>query len=86
MANQIRDLPSQGKLYIITRDDLPNSFQAVQSIHAVTDLIFKYSPKLQEWYKESNTVVLLSVSNKKALDNVQEGVLPLNFLDITVAF
>ncbi len=55
------------KLYVITRHDMPVAFQAVQSIHAAVDLVFKHHIELKNWHDLSNTIVLLSVKNEKAL-------------------
>lgn len=55
------------KLYVITRNDLPISQQATQSIHAAVDLVFKHHIELKNWHDLSNTIVLLSVANEKQL-------------------
>ena len=55
------------KLYIVTRNDLPISYQAVQSIHAAVDYVFKYQKTLKKWHKSSNVIILLAVKNKTTL-------------------
>ena len=58
---------SQGKLYIVTRDDLSAAYQAVQVAHALADAILKYPKEALSWHRQSNTLVVLSVQNEFGL-------------------
>lgn len=48
------------------------SYQAVQSSHALTDLIFKYPKDSLDWHRTSNTIVLLAVENERVLLDIQD--------------
>lgn len=55
------------KLFIITRQDISNGYQAVQSAHAICQFTFEHREIATEWYEQSNYLALLSVSNEQEL-------------------
>ena len=55
------------KLYVIVRRDLSSEYQAVQSIHAAVNFVMENPEIGARWFRESNTLVLLSVSDEEAL-------------------
>ena len=69
-----RDIPESqlSKLYIITRDDLSAAYQAVQAAHALADMILKFPKDALEWHRNSNTIVILSVSDELNLMYIEE--------------
>ena len=48
-------------------------YQAVQSAHAVADLLVQYPEETRQWHKDSNTIVLLSVPTEKDLFNTAKA-------------
>ncbi len=74
------------KLYTITRRDLFPGYQAVQSSHAVADLVFTMSEEVIDWKKNSNTMVQLSTTDESTLQHLffrvqAEGFHPVAFLE-----
>jgi peptidyl-tRNA hydrolase len=55
------------KLVTVTRTDIPEGYQAVQSTHAAIDFVFEHPTRAGPWHKESNTLVMLTVKDTKAL-------------------
>lgn len=55
------------KLYVVTRDDLPPSQQAVQGIHAAREFTARHPDIDTEWYERSNHLALLAVKGEEAL-------------------
>lgn len=55
------------KLVTVTRTDIPEGYQAVQSTHAAIDFIFEHPTRAGPWHKESNTLVMLTVKDVKGL-------------------
>lgn len=55
------------KLILITRKDLTPAQQAVQAAHALRAFIAEHSEEDARWFKESNTLALLSVQNEAEL-------------------
>lgn len=49
------------KLYLITRRDLSPGAQLAQSVHAMREFVEEYPEIERVWYKNSNTIVILSV-------------------------
>jgi peptidyl-tRNA hydrolase len=58
-----RPSESRRKLYLIVRADLPIGLQAAQAVHAQREFVHDYAEQEGEWYKESNTVVILNAEN-----------------------
>lgn len=56
-----------GKLYLITRADLPPGQQAVQAAHALAEFGIRYPGTFSRWHAESNTLVMLTVEDKDKL-------------------
>jgi len=55
------------RLVTVTRTDLPEGYQAVQSTHAAIDFVFEHPTRAGPWHKDSNTLVMLTVKDTKAL-------------------
>lgn len=55
------------KLYVITRDDLPPSQQAVQGIHAAREFTARHPEIDTEWYERSNHLALLALPGENDL-------------------
>lgn len=55
------------KLYVVTRDDLPPSQQAVQGIHAAREFTARYPDIDTEWYQRSNHLALLALPSERDL-------------------
>jgi hypothetical protein len=54
------------KLYVITRSDLPDGDQAVQSIHAALAYAAEH-PDWMDWYRNSNYIAMLAVRDEREL-------------------
>ena len=63
MNNQINET----KLVIITRSDITNGYQAVQSTHSIADFAFEFPNTFSKWKGESNSIICLSVKNEYEL-------------------
>ena len=57
-------------MYVVTRDDLPPGVQACQAMHAALDFTFEHPEVASRWHRESNTIVLLTVSDELDLANL----------------
>lgn len=55
------------KLFLITRRDISPGYQAVQSCHAIRQFTADHPEIDAEWFKSSNYLALLSVTNEIAL-------------------
>ena len=55
------------KLVTVTRTDLPEGYQAVQSTHAAIDFVFEHPTRAGPWHKNSNTLVMLTVKDTRGL-------------------
>lgn len=51
------------KLVTVTRTDIPEGHQAVQSTHAAIDFVFEHPTRAGPWHKSSNTLVMLTVKD-----------------------
>jgi peptidyl-tRNA hydrolase len=52
---------------VVTRRDLPISYQAVQAAHAAIDFQHAYTHEAKEWHKSSNYLIFLTVENEDEL-------------------
>ena len=57
-------IKSGDKLYLVTRGDLAPGYQAVQSCHAMRQFTADHYDVDCEWFKKSNYLALLSVTNE----------------------
>lgn len=55
------------KLVVVTRTDLPEGQQAVQSTHAIIDFVFEHPTRAGPWHRDSNTLVMLTVKDERQL-------------------
>lgn len=55
------------KLVTVTRTDIPEGYQAVQSTHAAIDFVFEHPTRAGPWHKNSNTLVMLTVEDTRGL-------------------
>ena len=55
------------KLVTVTRTDIPEGYQAVQSTHAAIDFVFEHPTRAGPWHKNSNTLVMLTVDDTRCL-------------------
>lgn len=60
------------KLYVVTRSDLSNGYQAVQGMHAAIQFIFEHKEVVCDWYQTSNYLGFLSVANESELAQLAE--------------
>ena len=58
------------KLIIITRSDISNGYQVVQSTHSIADFAFEFSKTFSKWKLESNSIICLSVKNEFELQKL----------------
>lgn len=61
------------KLVVITRTDLTEGQQAVQSAHAAIDFTFEHPGRAGPWHKDSNYLILLAVNTEKQLNLLIEN-------------
>lgn len=61
---------SEGKIYIIVRDDLKPGIQAAQAVHSIVEFQNIWPEIAKEWYKHSNFIAILSVKNEEELINL----------------
>lgn len=55
------------KLYVIARADLGIEHQAVQALHALREFVEHCPDEDRRWYRESNTIALITVPNEERL-------------------
>lgn len=61
-------------MYLVTRRDLPPGHQATQAAHAAFYFGYEHQPILRFWHEESQYLVLLSVADEAALENLRSRV------------
>jgi hypothetical protein len=52
---------------VVTRGDLTDGYKAVQSAHAAINFTFEHPSRAGPWFKDSNYLVLLELSNESQL-------------------
>lgn len=57
----------QPKLYIITHSDLPVGYQVPQVTHAAMEFAASFPAERAEWYRTSNSVIVLNCQNERKL-------------------
>ena len=55
---------------VITRSDISNGYQVVQSTHSIADFAFEFPETFSQWKKESNSIICLSVKNEFELERL----------------
>lgn len=67
VAGSTPAFPAMEKLYIITRSDLPPGLRSAQLIHAFREFQELHPEIERSWYRNSNNIVTLEVSDEAAL-------------------
>lgn len=70
---QVQDL----KLVSITRSDIADGYQAVQSSHSLIDFVINYPQISKEWNSKSNYLVSLSAKDEEHLNKLSNKLLKL---------
>jgi len=52
---------------VITRENISPGYQLTQSIHSIVEFIFEHPVLAQQWKKESNAIISLSVPTEDVL-------------------
>lgn len=60
------------KLYLVTREDLPDGQQAVQAVHAMREFTELHPREDREWYEKSKTLALLATKDEPTLRRLLE--------------
>lgn len=60
------------KLYIVTHSDLPTGYQVPQTTHAAMEFAALYPEEWREWYRTSNSVIVLNTQNELKLHEFAE--------------
>ena len=60
------------KLVVITRNDIPDGYQLVQSNHAVADFAYEHHQEFKEWKDTSNYIISLQIPNEQDLIKLYE--------------
>ena len=55
------------KVFLVSRADLSDAQQGVQSMHALTEFIFEHPEIARAWHRDSNTLAWLTVPDEAAL-------------------
>lgn len=66
------NLSVPAKLFVIGRADLPPGLMAAQMFHAARLYASEYPFVESEWFKNSNTIVLLEVPDRSAIEGLFE--------------
>ena len=61
---------NEPKLIVITRGDIPDGYQVVQSTHSIADFAFEFPETFRKWKDESNSIICLSVKNEFELQKL----------------
>lgn len=62
-----RKIKEGDKIYLVTRSDLAPGYQAVQSCHALRQFVEEHPEIDSSWFKESNYLALLCVTDETEL-------------------
>ena len=58
------------KLYVLVRSDLPAGAKLAQSVHGMRQFIADHPTADERWFRESNTVAVLSVRDESHLTEI----------------
>lgn len=58
------------KLYVVGRADLPAGLRVAQMFHAARAYASEFPHVESDWYRRSNTIVLLEVPDRQALEDL----------------
>ena len=62
----------QVKLVIVTRKDLSAGYQLVQSAHSLAEFAHQYSDQFNDWKRDSNYLISLSIDNEEKLKDLYD--------------
>lgn len=71
------------KLIVITRSDITQGYQVVQSTHSIADFAHQFPDVFSKWKEESNSIICLSIKSQEKLLNLYEKY---NYLTSVVKF
>lgn len=60
------------KLIVITRSDISDGYQVVQSTHSVADFAAEHPNTFKQWKNDTNSIICLSVKNEESLLKLHE--------------
>lgn len=75
-------VPRDGRLYVVTRRDLPHGLQASQALHAAQSFQAEHPELTREWMTKSNRVVILAVDTISELEQLCEDALDYGLLRV----
>lgn len=58
---------TETKLITITRKDISDGYQVVQTAHCIADFAYEFPTKFKDWKEDTNSIVCLSVKDEEAL-------------------
>lgn len=61
------------KLYIVVRSDLSPGAQMAQSVHAFREFVEEHPEIEYDWYKNSNTIVILAANDEQHLMELEQA-------------
>ena len=61
---------NETKLVVITRSDISEGYQVVQSTHSVADFASEYPETFSKWKEGSNSIICLSVKDEFQLQKL----------------
>lgn len=60
------------KLVVITRSDISEGYQVVQSAHAIAEFAYEHPETFLKWKKDTNSIICLSVKDEEYLLKLYE--------------
>ena len=60
------------KLVVITRQDISDGYQVVQSCHAIAEFAYEHPETFSQWKRDTNSIICLSVKDEETLLKLYE--------------